>query len=232
MLVLVTAIVSAVRAGGRETARVSLGIAFVSGIVAGLAIALPLGAIGVLLVTEGMDRGVRRGLPAALGVATVDALYCTAAIIAGSVVAPVTAQLGEWPRLVGGLALVVLAIVGARRAVASDPDTAAGAPSGGGGSARRFGLFFALTLINPATVIYFAALVSGLTALRSSPGTAGMFIAGVAAASFAWQAALVAVGSAVRARVSGRARRVTALVGNAVVGALGVGLIVVGLGAV
>jgi threonine/homoserine/homoserine lactone efflux protein len=232
MLVLVTAIVSAGRAGGRETARVSLGIAFVSGIVAGLAIALPLGAIGVLLVTEGMDRGVRRGLPAALGVATVDALYCTAAIIAGSVVAPVTAQLGEWPRLVGGLALVVLAIVGARRAVASDPDTAAGAPSGGGGSARRFGLFFALTLINPATVIYFAALVSGLTALRSSPGTAGMFIAGVAAASFAWQAALVAVGSAVRARVSGRARRVTALVGNAVVGALGVGLIVVGLGAV
>ena len=49
-------------------------VALLAGMVAGLALAAPLGAIGVLLLQEGVIRGLRRGLPGAAAVATLDIL--------------------------------------------------------------------------------------------------------------------------------------------------------------
>lgn len=44
------------------------GVALTSGVVAELAVAVPLGASGVLLLREGVERGLRGGLPAATAV--------------------------------------------------------------------------------------------------------------------------------------------------------------------
>lgn len=204
--------------------------AFGSGLAAGLGVAVPLGAIGVLLIQEGVTRGLRRGAPAAIAVGVVDTVYCAGAVLAGAVAAPVIASWGNWPAVVGGVALIVIAVLGIRRALRSrTPDGGvAEAPPGSGW--RRFALFLGLTAINPATLVYFAAITLGLASLLRSPAWAVLFVAGTGLASVAWQLLLVAAGGLLRRRTSPRVRLVTALVGNAVVAALGATMIGLGAG--
>lgn len=204
--------------------------AFGAGLIAGLALAVPLGAIGVLLIHEGASRGFRGGAPAAAAVASVDMLYGVAAVSAGAVLAPVVAAGGPWPRIVGGAALVALAASSllrlsrsrdsrtSRDAVGSAADATAGRVTP---PHRRFVLFVALTAVNPATLVYFAAIVTAVPGVSSSVTVAALFVAGVTVASITWQLLLVLAGAALRWRAGERLRRVTALVGNGAVAALG-----------
>ncbi|WFE66232.1 LysE family transporter [Micromonospora sp. WMMD714] len=80
----------------------------VAGFAAGLGVAMPLGAIGVLVVREGMLRGHRSGLAAASGVATVDTLYCLGALLTGAAIAPVIASWGDTPRYLSGVVVIAL----------------------------------------------------------------------------------------------------------------------------
>ena len=65
--------------------------AFVAGAVAGVGVALPLGAVGVLVVSEGLHRGWRPAAAAATGVALVDLGYAAVAVAAGTAVTDVPA---------------------------------------------------------------------------------------------------------------------------------------------
>ncbi|WP_449372732.1 hypothetical protein [Arthrobacter psychrolactophilus] len=68
--------------------------------------------------------------------------------------------------------------------------------------ARRFMLFAGLTAINPATLLYFVALLTGFgRSLGTFTGTAA-FVAGVALASLMWQLGLVFVGQLFRGRIT------------------------------
>ena len=200
-----------------------IGTAVMTGIVAGLAVAMPLGAIGVLLVQEGALRGARRALPGAAAVASVDTLYCALAVLVGGAAAPLVASWRPWPALVGGVALLVIAAIGLRRGLVVQPgrpapDEPAGLDAGG----RRYALFFGLTMINPATLVYFAAIMSGFAGLTGRPATAAAFVVAVGAASFAWQALLVGAGGLLGGRTGSRVRRATVVVGNVVVAMVGV----------
>ena len=200
--------------------------AFGTGLVAGLGIAVPLGAIGVLLIQEGVTRGLRRGAPAAVAVGLVDTVYCLAAVAAGAVAAPVIARLGSWPAVVGGVALVVIAILGIRRALAARAAETGVGEASLGPAWQRFVLFLGLTAINPSTLVYFAAIALGLAGLLGSPLRAALFVAGTGLASVAWQLLLVAAGALLRRRTSPRARTITALIGNAVVAAFGAAMLI------
>ncbi|MEV0731255.1 LysE family transporter [Polymorphospora sp. NPDC050346] len=199
--------------------------AFLSGVLAGLAVAVPLGAIGVLLLKEGVQHGVRRAWTAAAGVAAADVVYCTVAVLFGAVTAPVVTRLAPWPAVVGGLALVGIAARGLVRGLSST--AAPAAPDRSPGPRRRFTAFLALTMINPATLVYFAAITTGLGTVSQTRATSTAFIVGVGLASVAWQILLVAVGSTLKTHAGQGAQRVTVLAGNAVVGVLGL-LIVTG----
>ncbi len=91
---------------------------------------------------------------------------------------------------------------------------------------HRFALFLGLTAINPATLIYFGAITVGMADLLRSPLAAGLFVAGVGTASITWQLLVVAAGALLRGRLTPRARRITALIGNVIVAGLGVAMIV------
>jgi arginine exporter protein ArgO len=196
-----------------------------AGLLAGLALVVPLGAVGILLIREGTARGLARGIPAATAVATVDVLYCTAALTAGSVLAPIIVGWMPWPQVIGGTTLIAIAGLGLLRMARRTDEASVGGSSENGPSWRRYALFFGLTATNPATLIYFAAVVTGLTAIASSVATAALFVVGVAIASAGWQILLVAAGAALRWRSSARLRRVTTLVGNAAVALLGLVMI-------
>jgi threonine/homoserine/homoserine lactone efflux protein len=53
--------------------------ALIAGLSAGLAVAVPLGSIGVMIVDTGIRDGGRSAFAAGLGTATVDGLYAAAA---------------------------------------------------------------------------------------------------------------------------------------------------------
>ena len=197
--------------------------ALVAGLLAGLGIAVPLGAIAVLLVNEGVSRGFRAGWPGAVAVGMVDTLYCTAAVVLGAVAAPVITAWGRWPALIGGIALLTIAAVGLWRSGAR-PAVATTEPPVGTGW-HRFALFLGLTAINPATLVYFAAITVGLSDLLRSPLAAGLFVGGVGTASVSWQLVVVAAGALLSGRLTPRARRVTAVVGNCIVAALGAAML-------
>ena len=200
-------------------------VTFPVGALAGLALAAPLGAIGVLLMQEGLERGLRGGLPATAAVATVDTLYCVIAVVAGTLAAPAIAGLAPWPQLGGGVVLIAIgirALVRSLRATGAAP----GRPRTATTSTRgRYPLFLALTAITPATLLYFVAILPGLAQVAASATSRFAFVAGVATASFAWQMLLVVVGAALRRTTGPRFRFGTALVGNGVVILFGILLI-------
>ncbi len=201
------------------------------GAAAGLGVAVPLGAIGVLLLQTGMTRGWRPAAAGALGVASVDLAYAVLAVLAGAAVSVGLAGHERAVRWAGGLLLAAVALrglVGAWREVRRrGPDAGPVGEPGDvvGGPARAYLRFVALTAVNPLTVVAFTAVAAVLP--RRVPGVAGQaaFVVGVAAASAAWQLALAGAGALLGACVTHGTRAALAAVGYGVVGALAVALL-------
>jgi threonine/homoserine/homoserine lactone efflux protein len=189
---------------------------------AGLAVAVPVGAIGALLVTLGARDGWHTAAAAGLGAATVDGVYATAAVLAGAVLAP---ALTDWRDPLRWGSAVVLALVGLWLVrPAWTPPPPPGAEPARWSPPRAFVTVLALTAVNPATLVYFAALIAGRP--FGDLGTAGAratFVGGVVVASAAWQLVLATAGAtAGRWLVGPRGRRWTAIVGGGLVLALAV----------
>ncbi|POH70485.1 hypothetical protein C3B59_04300 [Cryobacterium zongtaii] len=200
---------------------IELGPLFVGGLLAGWGVAVPLGAIGVLLVREALAGGFGSGAVAALAVALVDGLFCVAALAIGAVAAPVLASWGAAPAVGAGLILLLLGALGLRRRpAAAQPRDKPPRPSSPG---RVFATFAGLTAINPATLLYFGALTAALPPSLGLDIAPAVFVAGAVVASLAWQLVLVAVGAFAGGRIGVR--------GQAVLSACGYGLVMV-LGAV
>lgn len=200
--------------------------AFGAGILAGLGAVVPLGAIGVMLLNEGAQRGWRAGAPAAAGVGIADTLYCILALAAGSALAPVVSEWGRWPAAVGGLLLIVVAVLMLRKA-ARGPATAEddGARSAGSSGWARFALFFTLTAVNPFPLVYFGAIAVGLGENLHQRPVAAVFAIAVGLASIGWNLVLVAAGAALRAKSTVRMQRIVSAVGGGIVAICGVAVI-------
>ncbi|MBX0299348.1 LysE family transporter [Cryobacterium sp. 1639] len=208
---------------------VTVGPLFLGGVLAGWAVALPLGAIGLLLVRAALTGGFRAGAVAALAVALVDGLYCLAAVALGAVVAPLVTSWGALPGVAAGLVLIGLGGFELMRPGAAGvrPGDPAGQPSPG----RIFVTFVGLTAINPATLLYFAALTAALPRSLGLDRAPAVFIAGVVAASLTWQLILAALGAVGRGRIGARGRAVLSGCGSGLVVALGVAAVVAALAA-
>jgi len=188
--------------------------AVVSGLVAGWGVAIPLGAIGVMVVDTGMRGGLRPAAAAAAGVATADFLYAALAAAAGAAVAGALEPHAHALRLGAAAVLAVVAVLGLR-ALRRRADHVAAAPPPSRGLYLRF---VALTSINPLTVAYFAALIAGLPAVASAPFHAkAAFVAAAGLASLSWQLVLAGAGAALHRRLPASARLYTGLAGNALV---------------
>jgi threonine/homoserine/homoserine lactone efflux protein len=202
-----------------------------AGLLAGLGVAVPLGAVGVLLLQEGLARGRRGAVLGATGIAVVDLGYAVVAVLAGGAVTTALAGRQDEVRLVSGLVLAGLALVGlsgtvrggrSRRGARAAPAPAP-VPTRAVGSVWRV---VALTALNPLTAVYFTALAAGLGDRLATPATATAFVVGVFVGSLAWQLVLALVGSGIGSRLTPVARTWTSVAGYGLVLALGVGLVV------
>lgn len=221
---MIAAEIPAVVAAALAVAASTAATAFASGAVAGLAIAVPVGAVSTIVVLLGARRGWRVGAAAGLGAASVDGLYATVALVAGAALAPVLEEHRGALRWTSAAVLVVVAVVLARpawRPTTGSPLPVSGETGAAAGPRRVYLTVVGLTAVNPTTVVYFAALVAGpaAAAVRTVPQRAA-FVLGTLMASAGWQLLLARAGASLGDLLAGRCwRRVTAAVGAlAVVG--------------
>jgi arginine exporter protein ArgO len=223
---------------------------FLAGVIAGYGVAVPVGAIAVLIAGLAARTSLRVGAAAGLGAATADGVYALVAAVGGAALAARITPIATPLRWTAALILLLLAARTAgtalrRRGAAGDtaaggrPGPGTGVPPAAGAArpgraspaaavadrttpGRAYLGVLGLTLLNPATVVYFAALVLG----RGPAGGGAWFVAGAFLASASWQL-LIAGGGALVGRVltGERGRLITALVSSAVIAVLAVGLI-------
>ncbi|WP_369192814.1 LysE family transporter [Streptomyces djakartensis] len=198
--------------------------ALVAGLLAGYGIAVPVGAVGTYLVSLTARTTLRTGVCAALGVATADGLYALAATLGGTALAtalrPVLGPL-RWVCVLVLLALAAWGAATALREYRGHRLATRSAPPPPGPARAYFGLL-GITLLNPTTVIYFAALVLGTRAAGpAGPAEQVVFVLAAFAASASWQVMLAGGGALLgRALTGRRGRLVTAWVASGVMTAL------------
>jgi arginine exporter protein ArgO len=169
-----------------------------SGAVAGLAVAMPIGAVGSYLVGLAARERTAIAVAAALGIASVDGGYAIVAAAGGAGLQAMLSEISGWLTYAAPITLVVVAVHTMRtafRRYRGDLQTRAQlselTPS------RAYLSLVALTAINPATVVTFAAVVVGRS---SSEGGASwlavaLFALGAFGASASWQLLLAGGGS-------------------------------------
>src|SRR5262245_66099990 len=119
--------------------------ALIAGLAAGLAIAMQVGAVSLLLVETAVAGGPRIGIAAGMGVATVDLMFAAAAAVAGGTAGVVLAEHETEIRLVAAGTLAAIAVHGLATLDRGDTGPAgAGAASGGPGAGLHYVRLFVL----------------------------------------------------------------------------------------
>ena len=194
------------------------------GLVIGLAVAAPVGPIGMLCIQRTLAGGTRLGFASGLGAAVADAGYAAiAALGIGTVMRILEAQ-ARAIRIGGGILLLLIALQTLRRA--SDAP-AARAALGPAGLATAFTSVAVLTLANPATILSFVAIFAGVGDVAARHPLA--LVAGVFIGSTAWWLFLATATGLLRARVTPRIRRLIDIVSAACLAGFGLVALVAAL---
>jgi threonine/homoserine/homoserine lactone efflux protein len=177
---------------------------FVRGLVVGLAVAAPVGPIGVLCIRRTLADGRLAGLATGLGAATVDAFYGGIAAFGVTIISGLLLSQHVWIRLIGGLFLCYLGVKTIAAAPAERAAAAAGSPP-----LRAYIAAVALTLANPPTILSFTAIFAslGMVTTGKATGAALLLVLGVLVGSALWWVLLSSGVAAVRARVTPRLLR-------------------------
>ena len=157
---------------------------FVQSLLIGLAIAAPVGPIGLLVIQRTLQRGVAIGLATGMGAALADTVY-------GAIGAYGVSGLIQWlqslrvPLAVGGAAFLLWL---AWRSWHASAATQAATVRDGAGSLAALAGTFVLTLSNPATIFSFIAVFGtlGVTAAAPDASTPALMALGVCLGSMLW----------------------------------------------
>jgi len=189
--------------------------AFLLGIAAGYAIAIPFGPIAILIVRTGVRQGLRAAAAAGAGTATADLIFATIAMLFGAAASAFLAPILPAARLVAGAALAVIALRGLL-AAPQPMERETGTVRAG----NTYLLFLGLTMLNPPTVIYFVSLAIALPEVSADFASRSIFAVAAFLASLSWQEVLAVVGAMLHGRLTPRLQRITAVVSSLIILAL------------
>jgi arginine exporter protein ArgO len=199
--------------------------ALLSGIVAGYGIAIPVGPIAILILELGLHRGFRTAFSAGAGAASADLIYATVAAVAGTFLVAFLTPYASVLRIGSALGLIAMGawlLYHGRKTSERTNKSRFGATS----CTQTYGMLLGLTLLNPLTVTYFTTLILGMGAQSSqSAVNAIFFVSGAFLASLSWQTFLAAVGGVAHKRLPARVQVATFAIGNSVIIALGVAIL-------
>ncbi len=181
---------------------------FTQGFLFGLAIAAPVGPIGLLCIQRSLNHGRFAGFISGLGAATADALYGSMAAFGLSMVTGFLLAQQEWLQLGGGLFIVYLGLrtLLAQRTLLFQRDAR---PDEQTKLAGMYTSTLLLTLSNPVTILSFTAVFAGfgLGSGAQSPGGAAALVLGVFTGSALWWFTLSALVGLLRGRLQAPALR-------------------------
>jgi threonine/homoserine/homoserine lactone efflux protein len=189
--------------------------ALIAGLTAGLAIAMQVGVVSLLLVESAVVRGPRSGVAAGMGVATADLGFAGIAAVAGAAAGAALAGHEGELRVFAALVVATIAIQGLV-VIARDRSSAGPvAAEPGGRPATEYARFLAITAANPLTIASFAAVAAALS--LEGPAAAVAFAAGVGVASAGWHLVLALAAAHAGRWMTPRVRRVLAVTGRVAV---------------
>ena len=171
---------------------------FVRGVLVGVAIAVPVGPIGILCVRRTILRGPLSGLISGLGAAAADTLFGCIAAFGLTAVSDALIAHQNWLKLGGGVFLCAIGF----RSFSTNPKT----PPRGPADRTLIGDFmttFALTLTNPVTILALAAIFAALGVLGGDfdGGDTATLVGGVFIGSAAWWLLLAGIALQFRGRL-------------------------------
>ena len=151
---------------------------------------------------------------AGAGAATADLVYAGLAVVGGAGLAQVIDSAGDAFRVASGVVLIAIAAVGLRKATKPVEQVEIAMPNRSE-LASTYARFLGLTIINPTTIVYFAAVVVGLGVASGLTPVGGLlFCVGAFLASLSWQTLLAFIGASAGKRMSPRVQVVAMVVGN------------------
>lgn len=176
------------------------------GVAIGLAIAAPIGPVGILCIRKALADGRLAAIVAGGGAAIADTIFGAVVGLGLGAVSDFLALHQTVFRLAGGAFMAILGVkTWAAAAWAEAP-----AAAGGAGMVRDFVSAFAITITNPATILgvvgVFAAL--GAAGRPAAPADSWLLVAGVLTGSLLWWMVLASLAAAVRTSVTPTRMRV------------------------
>ncbi|HEY2113043.1 MAG TPA: LysE family transporter [Dongiaceae bacterium] len=158
---------------------------FIKGLIVGVAIAAPVGPIGLLCIQRALTGGWISGLASGLGAALADTFYGGIAAFGLSLVQDFLFGHRSTIAVIGGVLLCLLGL----RIILAKPATMAARPrkSAAGLAGDLVGTFM-LTLANPMTILSFIAIFAALntSAASDSFAAAATLVLGVFGGSAGW----------------------------------------------
>ncbi len=202
---------------------------FAIGFFAGLALAIPVGPMAIMLINTTLEKGWRHGVAGASAMATVDFLYALTVFVLGTAITSFFADWGQLLSQIGALILLALGAVMFVRNIKlmrSNSSEISDAKSGKT-ALKTFGLFALATAVNPPTALYFLAIAPSVAQYASSNLllNALIFAIGVFVGSVIWQQVLALTGNTLRKFAQRKVRIVFGLIGGALIVALALALL-------
>ncbi len=195
----------------------------------GLAVAAPVGPMGMLCIRRTLTDGPRAGLAIGFGIAGGDAIYGLVAALGLVSVSQFMLAYDKPLHIVAGLFLVYLGIRTMLQKVPADNGNGNGnsdgklANIGHAGALKAFASALLLTLTNPQTVIMFAALFTTLAPRGPfSSSVALTTVCGVFCGSIAWWCFLVTAVSLARHAIGHKLRVIIDRIAGFALAAFGV----------
>jgi threonine/homoserine/homoserine lactone efflux protein len=163
----------------------------------GLAIAIPVGPVGLLCIRRTLRDGMAMGLATGLGAATADACYGLVVAFGLGAIQQRLLDTAAPLRLIGGVLLLWLAYAPLRSAWRGTVATSA-AEIGTKHLAAAYASTVALTLSNPMTILSFIAVIAALATPAGGTGGGLALVSGVFLGSALWWLILSASVAALR----------------------------------
>lgn len=197
------------------------------GLALGVAIAAPVGPIGLLCIRRTLEHGPMIGFATGMGAAMADTVYGALAAFGVSAAIDFLQGNERFFQVIGGVVLLVVAYRTFMQRPAAEEAEAAAAPDAADGLAG-FMTGLTLTLTNPATIMAFIAIFAafGLGGLDFTD--ACILVFGVFLGSSSWWLALSSGVAAMRHRISDRGLVTLNTCTGAALGAFGLWALVYG----
>lgn len=178
-----------------------------SGVAMGLVAAVPVGPVNIICIRRTFVFGPLNGFVSGLGAALGDGVFAVVTGLGLTWIAQLIEGYSGLIELVGGMAMVFF---GTKTFLDShEPELAGDKDGDKGGSSllRAIASTFALTVTNPATLLFFTGMFAGLGGLAGGPGSytdAALIVGGVVLGSAGWWLVLTTIIGLFHARIDAK----------------------------